>query len=420
MRRVLVIVTVFLLGLATVVGIAVAQWGEAALARGARTYRYRTNLATRIRRPPAARRLVFWLGDSTVMAMRRASYPQLLRGRLAKAGVSSVVVAAPAFDAFSYYYLMGPIMDAEPDLIVVVARLSAFRSRSWAGFTYNDLASMIPAAELPRTLLLPLSERDTNAGRVLLAQLLSWPPAEHALWFVSGLRALWEDAPFWERLGPPKPPPVYDPSILRDALRLFEVRLTPRNPQLRVLAAAVRMATRRGRRVLVLGAPIPTEALEQYRGHDPAVWRPRFAVLRRAVEEAGGSFVDLHDVLPSRDFADFGGHYDEEGAARLAELVWPVVEEALGWPARRSGLDRDVPGGAGGVDGVHDVAVGLGGARDVAHAARVVHDEHQAGAAGEGGEPHLGARPRERTAYAAQVERDRLHGDVVAGRSAAL
>lgn len=418
MRRVLVIAITFLVGLAAVAGVAVTWWGAAALERGARAYRYRESLLGRIERASKAPRPVFWVGDSTIMAMKRASYPQLLQPRLAAAGASGVVVAAPAFDAFSYYYLMGPIVAAEPDLIVLVARLSAFRSRDWAGFTYNDLASMIPLEELPRTLLLPLSERSTNAGRVLLAQLLRRDWALQGLWFVTGVREVWEQAPFWQRLGPPNPPPVFDPSVLTAGLRLFEVRLTPRNPQLRVLAAAVRMATRRGRRVLVIGAPIPTALLAQFRGHDPAVWPPRFAVLRAAVEEAGGVFADLHDALGSAEFADFGGHYNEQGAARLAELVGPVVEEALrsAEPAVGLRLDRDPPGRAAGVgDGIDRVAVRLGRARDVADAARVVDHEHEGRPARERGEADLRTRPRERAAHAAQIERDRLHASLVAG-----
>jgi hypothetical protein len=318
---------------------------------------------------------------------------------------------------------MGPVLEAEPELIVLVARLSAFRSRDWSGFTYNDLASMIPPEELPRTLLLPLSERSTNAGRVLLAQLLRRDWAERALWFVTGLREAWEEAPLWARLGPPNPPPVFDPSILTAGLRLFEVRLTPRNPQLRVLAAAVRMATRRGRRVLVIGAPIPTGLLAKFRGHDPDVWPPRFAVLRAAVEEAGGVFVDLHDALGSEEFADFGGHYNEEGAARVAELVGPRIEEALRSAPPASGLrlDRDPPGRPGGLDdGVDGVAVRFGRAGDVADAAGVVHQEHQGRAAGERGEANLRARPRERAAHPAEIERDRPHARLVAGRGAVL
>jgi hypothetical protein len=422
MKRVCVIAMVFLLGLGATLAGAIAWWGDAAVERGARAYGYRRAMAVRVQRPPGAGRLVMWLGDSTIMGLVRASYPQLLRRRLAARGVRSTVIAAPVFDAFTYYYVMGPVVDAAPDLIVIVARLSAFGSRQWAGFTYNDLASMIPPRELPRTLLLPLSARETNAGRVLMAQLLRWPWAERALFFLTGARERWERASFWDALGPPEPPPTFDPRILTGALKMFEVRLTSRNPQLRVLDAAIRMATRRGRRVLVIGAPIPTQALARFRHRDPSIWPPRFAVLREAVESAGADFLDLHDALPSDAFADFGGHYNEKGAARLAELIGPVVEQVLGAPPRvgRLRLDRDAPGRAGLVDGVDDVAVGLGRARDVADAAWVVHQQDQRGPAGERGQPHLRARPRERTAHAAEVEHDGLHGDVVAGCGAAL
>ncbi len=110
-----------------------------------------------------------------------------------------------------------------------------------------------------------------------------------------------------------------------DGYRLYDVSLSPDHPSVEMLVAAVETARQAGSRVLVIGSPIPVEEL-QARG----LYHPEsFATLHTAVEEHGGSFLDLHRALASRDYRDSSGHYTGEGASRIAELVTPAVETAL-------------------------------------------------------------------------------------------
>ncbi|MGB5080114.1 MAG: hypothetical protein WBO23_05155, partial [Burkholderiales bacterium] len=64
-------------------------------------------------------------------------------------------------------------------------------------------------------------------------------------------------------------------------------------------------------------------------GYDPETYRERFATLRAAVEGPGGVFADLHDALPASMFEDNVGHFNPEGAARMADLLRPVVEREV-------------------------------------------------------------------------------------------
>lgn len=85
-----------------------------------------------------------------------------------------------------------------------------------------------------------------------------------------------------------------------------------------------------GARVLVVVPPVPTAALARIGLYDPVRYRRRIAVIRHAVEAAGGTLLDLHDALPPDAFSDAADHYDPGGAARMAALAWPPIEDALG------------------------------------------------------------------------------------------
>jgi hypothetical protein len=151
-------------------------------------------------------------------------------------------------------------------------------------------------------------------------------------YFAEGARLLYHDAAFWNPLGPAVPPPVFDGRVV-EALRVFDVAISRRQPTVRMLEATVRMVADSGRTAIVVGVPIPYEALRTTDWYDPAVYQSRFDVLRGVVEEAGGRFIDLHDALPAAQLADYAGHFTSEGAQRLAEVIWPQVSAALDVPA---------------------------------------------------------------------------------------
>jgi hypothetical protein len=197
----------------------------------------------------------------------------------------------------------------------------------------------VPPALWPGTFLLPLSDRQLSPARVLLAQALRFAGPEEAFYTAEGLRLMYGEAPSWAALGPPALPFVYDPREM-DALKGYGVALSRTQPAVEMLEATVRVVTESGRVALVVASPIPVEAMSTRPWYDAAALQGNIDVLRAAVEDAGGMFVDLHGLLPQSEFKDFGGHYMPPGALHTSYAVWPFVREAFRqahqrrpWPA---------------------------------------------------------------------------------------
>jgi hypothetical protein len=316
---------------------ALLTWGAATLVgpeafrRGVDLYRYRRTY-DRILRAPSHRkrpRLV-WLGDSTIMGLKHPSYPQLLLPRLRRRGIDSRVVTGPAFDPYVYYFLAGAVVERlDPSVVVIVARLPTFDPKgSNRFFRYNDLSSYLPASLLPRTFLLRLAPRQLSPARLLLAQTLKNETAERIFYTAEGLRTLYAEAPFWEVMGPPKNPPTFNPAI-RSMLDEHARPVSRRQPGVAMLEATVRVLSEAGCVVLVVASPIPLEAMRVIRGIDPAVIQRNFYALRDIVEEAGGTLVDLHALLPPSELADYAGHFKPAGALHVSQVVFPSVRDAL-------------------------------------------------------------------------------------------
>jgi hypothetical protein len=317
---------------------AAACFGPQALERGVKLYGYRWYVDRILAKAPDEKRpLVVWLGDSTIMDSSRPSYPQLLEPWLHRKGVDSRVLAGPAFDPYVFYFLAGRVIERlDPAAVVIVARFASFHPRgSWKEFRYNDMSSFLLPSLLPRTFLLPLAPRQLSPARLLLAQTLNDETAEQIFYGAEGLRRLYADAPFWEPLGPPKPPPVLRPAM-RDVLDAHDLEVSRRQPAVAMLEATVRVVTEAGGVPLVIGSPIPYEALRERPDYDAAAIQRRFDTLRAIVEESGGMFLDLHELLPQSELADYAGHFTSAGALRLSHSIFPFVREALrradGWP----------------------------------------------------------------------------------------
>jgi hypothetical protein len=329
----------FMLGLAVAVGMAAWLAWEPASAVGVERYQHRALLPIWFRPRDRTGPLVVWVGDSTIAPIARRSYPHLLAPELARRGVESRVVASLGLDFFDFYLLMGRVLDLAPDVVVMVAHLRLFdagtvdveaQQAGWRS-TFNDFASEVPIAELPRLATLPLAARGLSIPRVLLAHLLHVEGAEDWLRFVDGLHAIVSRERHWGRApGETKVQPKGDiRSWLRRDARSYVVDIGPRHPTVRMMRATVEMVRRRGARALVIGSPIPLAGIQNALGIRPEEFQPRFAVLREAVEQAGGEFLDLHDALPQAEFADAVGHFNDVGAAHMTRLVRPALERLL-------------------------------------------------------------------------------------------
>jgi hypothetical protein len=154
----------------------------------------------------------------------------------------------------------------------------------------------------------------------------------HALYLFEGARVHLTEADVW--LAGPEPGGGF--RALAVALAASDVDVRAAHPTVRMMAETIALAREAGVRGVIVGTPIPYEAMRNSLGYDPAVYAARFAVMRRAAEAAGAAYVDLHEALPSERFRDAVGHFDGEGAKLLAGLR-PTVDGCpgpLGTPAR--------------------------------------------------------------------------------------
>ena len=334
--RIAVIVTAWL---GVIVVAAVAYWhvaGDAALKRGQDRYRYRESLKVQAKMTSAERPKVLWMGDSTTLALSSISYPQIVQG--GRPGVSWKSVGVPGADYFTYYPFLAELLSKyRPAVLVVVAHLRLFRYPSADPTavltTRNDLASMIPTEDLGQAVRLPFETRGLTLPRLALARLLRWEPVETAFYVVDGARAQYGEADIpW--MGPQKTtnPTSNFLKLLDVGLGASNVPVTRHHPVVRMMEATVRLARDAGVRVIVVGSPLPFEAMGEIPsvGYDPAVYAERFAVLGDAVRDAGGVFVDLREALPKAMFKDGNGHFTPEGANALAEKLRPIVVRELG------------------------------------------------------------------------------------------
>jgi hypothetical protein len=341
MRRVLGIVSVYSAALALAAWAAIRAWGVDADRAGRDVYPYRAIVAKQLAawRPPVrpSERTVVWLGDSTVLGLRGISYPQVLEPTLRAAGIRTRIVGWLGMDFYGYYFLTTTIVrELRPDVLVVVAHLRLFaplrspRSRADDRPGMNDLASYLGPAELPAALGLPLAAHDLTVPRLLLTQSLRLSPVEQAHRWFEGGRRLATDATVLDGLGPRElnRGHLAGLTFMRMILEDSDVEVTPDHPIVETMAATVRYAAERGVCVLVVGTPLPYEAMARRRdGYNADVYARRFGVLRVAVEASGGAFLDAHEALRSEEFVDVGGHFSPAGAEHMARLVGDGVRE---------------------------------------------------------------------------------------------
>jgi len=283
----------------------------AALERGRARHHYREAFETQLERRHPERRLVVWMGDSTLWRQGDAiPYPRLVDRALGPE-IETLLLRLPGLDAYHYYYLMGRALDEEPELVVLTANLRMFDPAGAARL--NDLASHVPAGELTRALQLPLGQRGLTKPALLGAQLLHSGLVRHLYFVLDGLR------------GGPLP----GAGAPRPKLADYAGPIDAASPVLQMLAAAVEMATRRGARVLVVVAPLPVARLEAAGLHDAEKFRAKIDLLRRSVEVRGGELFDLHDAISAEGFSDDSGHLVAAGHERAAGMLRRHVARAL-------------------------------------------------------------------------------------------
>jgi hypothetical protein len=274
--------------------------------------------------PPSTHALVDWLGDSIV---DWSGYPTQVAALVP--GLDVRVVAHQGYDPFSYYFLLGRLLDSRPRVVVLMVNLAQLQGGRSVSAPFG--LHFLPAAELPHALGLPLHARGLTVARMLLERVRRWPPLDTGS---SAAAALVAEAQ--QRLG------TTDQStadLLVHAARSgpppaalvphWDAPFGPRTAAVRMLAAAVAMVHRRGAVPLVIVSPIPRETLSGDAVHDEDAIARRVAALRAVVETRGGRFVDLHRALADADFRDRAAHLSAGGTQRMAALVAPHVSHAV-------------------------------------------------------------------------------------------
>jgi hypothetical protein len=330
-RRVATTLAVLVATLAVVVYVVSLQFGDTAVAAGRTLYGHRILLELLEKARQGPRPSIAWLGDSTIMDVPgQQSYPTVVyRKELVPRRLSSVKFAMPGLDLFADYALMGEVLDLHPNVVVLIADLRACpRVGGVPGF--SDLAALIPEDELPRAAVLPIAARGLTIPRLLLARALRTDLGAWTFLASEGIRRQFQDAPFWASWGPGSDRAF----LLAHRLVAYDPGLTPRHPQVRFAGAAVRMASERGVRALVLVTPMPWEFLQSQGRYDRPSVQAQIDVLGREIEANGGVLLDLHEAMTGDGFRDRGGHFNESGTDRMEALVWPALVsqlDAAGW-----------------------------------------------------------------------------------------
>ena len=110
--------------------------------------------------------------------------------------------------------------------------------------------------------------------------------------------------------------------------------VTPDEPTLEVLGAAIRVFRDHDIQVVVYTSPTNIEHLESVGAASPQGLALTLASIEVVSREAGARFVDLHDLLPNRGFRDFAGHLAfkgnvPDGPLYLAGKLAPIVAESV-------------------------------------------------------------------------------------------
>jgi hypothetical protein len=319
------------------VGYAVRTTHDEAVQAAKPLYKQREMLLHRLDPANVPKRpFVAWVGDSTITGIGAGgAYPVDIARRVPS--LQPWLVAYPGLEPFGYYFLTASVLEQKPSAVVLIANLRLLSG----GVPRPELhlADLLPLAELPRAALLPLHVRGWTLPRLLLARLMRWEWYGDAAYFADGLRELWQGAAAWSFAGTTGlPPEVAFLSFGRafdQRLRAYDVPIGESTPSVRMLGAAVGMATAREVPTLVVVTPIPWRKLERLGWYRRGEFAARVDAVRRVVEANGGRLLDLHRFMDDDGFRDDGGHFNRAGSERMADAVMPALVALLTDPALR-------------------------------------------------------------------------------------
>lgn len=297
---------------------------------------------------------VLFFGDSLVMDPHPpdTSVPVELEAELERATGGPVPlarIANPGQSLVALYWMSERIVEADPKLVVISLNLASF-SETWLRRERFEMASLLPLPRWGEVLDLPLHSFAGSFDRLIfdrgivrLGLLHEWRQLQRAQVRLA--------AGYWELeswlLGSPSERRVYRlaPGLRYGADRVENERARPlfarerfgavlaglreTHPAVRVLDRLLARLKRAGIPVLVYVAPMNVEHLERIDVFDAAGLAASLRVLAGVTVRQGAHFLDLHALLPDRDFLDANDHLREEGndlpSRRVAERLAPWV-----------------------------------------------------------------------------------------------
>jgi hypothetical protein len=320
--------------LAAMSTVAVVRYAPDAVLRGAehRTYARRINATIAI--PPNESRWVAWLGDSTIRPrpdLRLSSYPLEVGARLADGTTGNWFIALPALDSFHYFYLLAPVLELKPDVLVLTATFRSFHGVE-VGQERNYLCSFMQPELISSAITLPFYARGMTIPDLFFCPFLKHPPIQRAILFLDGIRRMFIESPVWGDADYAHKSPTVTEAAQTVTNRLtawYGPAVTRATPALVVLGEVVRTASAHGIETIVVLSANPIELLEQTGLYDEALFASRVATVESIVHEAGGTLVDINDVIPASEMRDGAGHLNHAGIAHVTDILVPVVREAL-------------------------------------------------------------------------------------------
>jgi len=300
------------------------QWGPTATELGRRSFQHRTVVQNLLSSTLQTKgRKVVFMGDSTMMDS--PSWSSLIIRSLKRHWITAVNNVYPGQDVFHHYCAIGLALEAKPDLVVILANYRTMYPNRRLGASMSICSALTPS-QLTRSLQLPFYDRGTTLIRLALIQTLRYEPVLNAVYFLEGLRRLIA-SPLLGRTGTA-------PARARERRRMTSPNqpLWPSHPHVRMLSALVEEVRRNGAHPLVVVSPVQPVLTRSVDAADPMQSQRSREVVQRAVEDAGGELIDLHDFLTGSSFRDFGGHLSPEGHARMFNRLAFRIHKILGLP----------------------------------------------------------------------------------------
>jgi hypothetical protein len=307
------------------------------------------------------RHRIFFFGDSTIAVFDKSNAPPAILERKlqAKYGANSVDVVDWAFlgaTMFHYYCLICKVEDYSPSLIILPINYRTF-GPVWQVWSRQNEEKQIGDAELIAfaPLIEEFSEDVPDFYELEGLDIAAKIEAKSRFWkiyYLEGIklwikdcffRVFFSESPiseeikkanrgievFLTRRPKEKKDEHKEKKDEHEIFRcLFPVHLSKDNKQYCSYIAFIDACSRRQIPVLFYFSPLNIKEMEEYEAYYPTELAHSIELFREDSLSKGGVFLDFSQLLPAEEFFAWE-HYDEEGAKKVAEALFPEVERML-------------------------------------------------------------------------------------------